>query len=156
MNDKRLRQDAILQILGSERIGSQEELSAALRKRGIPSTQATLSRDLRSLKVVKQQDADGYPSYQVSRPPRRLPAGHLEDGVDRIEFAGGLGVVKVAPGYAPMTAARIDAEDVPSLMGTIAGDDTLLLILREGFSRTDVLRDLERVLPGLSDRETLR
>ena len=153
MKDKLTRQEMILQIISTERIGSQEELNAALEKRGIRSTQATLSRDLRSLKVVKQQDDDGYPRYQATRQARRLPTHHLESGVESIEFAGGLGVVRVAPGYAPMIASRIDSEALPSLMGTLAGDDTVLLILREGKKGAAVLRELEGILPGISDRE---
>jgi transcriptional regulator of arginine metabolism len=150
MTEKNTRQEVILQIIGRERIGSQEELLSALRKYGISATQATLSRDLRALNVVKQPDADGFVRYQSAQPAAWARNSRLETCILGIEFAGGLGVIRVAPGFASAVAARIDAACLPAVMGTVAGDDTLLLVLREGFGPEAALIQIEDVLPGIS------
>ena len=150
MKEKNARQEAILQIIGRERIVSQEQLITALEKRGISSTQATLSRDLRALKVVKQPDADGYVCYQPSRPSVRIRNGHIEAGIHGLAFSGALCVVKVTPGYAPVIASRIDGSNLPAVIGTIAGDDTILVVLREGVSHEAALTQLEDLFPDIS------
>ena len=138
MKEKNARQEAILQIIGRERIVSQEQLITALEKRGISSTQATLSRDLRALKVVKQPDADGYVCYQPSRPSVRIRNGHIEAGIHGLAF------------YAPVIASRIDGSNLPAVIGTIAGDDTILVVLREGVSHEAALTQLEDLFPDIS------
>lgn len=152
MREKNARQEAILQIISRERIASQEQLIDALGKRGILATQATLSRDLRSLKVVKQHDADGYVCYQPSRPSSRLRSSHLESSIQDIAFSGVLAVIKVAPGHAPVIASQIDAAALPAVAGTIAGDDTILAVLQEGASREAAMTQFEDLFPGISAR----
>ena len=150
MKEKNARQEAILQIIANERIGSQEELITALGEYGIPATQATLSRDLRALGIVKQPDTDGFIRYQAAGPAAWVRNGRLETSVLGIGFSAGIGVVKVAPGFAPAVAARIDAARLPAVLGTVAGDDTILVVLCEGCSRDDALIQLETILPGIS------
>ena len=150
MKGKNARQEAILQIISRERIASQEQLIGALWERGIPSTQATLSRDLRALDIVKRHDADGYVCYQPSNPTARVRNGHIEAGIQAVAFSGALAVIKVAPGYAPVIAARIDGRNLPAIIGTIAGDDTILAVLREGAAQEAALNQLEDLFPGIS------
>lgn len=141
---KRSRQDAILEIIRMERVGSQEAMREFLQERGIEVTQATLSRDIRDLKLVKVQGADGQPYYTLpeeweNTPPleRLLPTLFLS-----AEGAGHLLVVKTLTGGAQAVGLGIDWEEWPEVLGTIAGDDTILLILRDA---SDVPKVVDRI-----------
>lgn len=138
-----LRRRILLEILENNRIFSQEQLQELLLERGIETTQATLSRDFKALQVVKSP-RDG---YRLQRQPSVIPPSDQE--VVSIEFSGQNGVVKTQPGFAPAVAIRIDHHPCPAIMGTLAGDDTILLILREGFGLEEVLDSLERAIPNI-------
>lgn len=130
---KQSRQVTILELIKEHRVGSQEALRERLRHRGINVTQATLSRDIRELRVVKVQDAEGPPRYRKreeweNAPPLAtlLPLLFLSaDG------AGNLLVVRTTYGGAKAVAIAIDSEEWPEVLGTIAGDDTILVILKD-------------------------
>lgn len=149
MKEKTQRQEAILQIVGSGRIPNQDALIQALQQRGISATQATLSRDLRALNIAKRQDADGYVRYQLSKPAVRLRSDHIEAGILSLEFARGIGVIRVVPGYAPVIASRIDGSALSSVMGTVAGDDTVLFVLRGDASDEAAVAELDGIFPGI-------
>ena len=78
-----------------------------------------------------------------------IPNSISSDGVLSIEFSGSLAVIKTRPGFANVVGAILDASHVAALMGTIAGDDTVLLVLRDAYTRADVLDSLSQVLPGI-------
>jgi transcriptional regulator of arginine metabolism len=144
---KRSRQDAILEIIREDRIGSQEAMREVLQERGIAVTQATLSRDIRDLKLVKVQGADGQPYYTLpeeweNTPPleRLLPTLFLS-----AEGAGNLLVVKTLTGGAQAVGLGIDWEEWPEVLGTIAGDDTILLILRDAEEVPQVVERIHRI-----------
>jgi len=144
---KRTRQTAILEIIRQERVGSQEALREFLVERGIDVTQATLSRDIRDLRLVKVQGADGQPYYTLpdeweNAPPleRLLPTLFLS-----VEGAGHLLVVKTMTGGAQAVGLGIDWEEWPEVLGTIAGDDTILLVLRDAEQVDQVVDRIEKI-----------
>lgn len=144
---KRERQDAILKIVRRERIGSQEELRGFLRELGIDVTQATLSRDIRDLRLVKVPGADGQSYYTLpdeweNTPPleKLLPTLYIS-----AEATGNLLVIRTMTGGAQAVGLAIDWEEWPEILGTIAGDDTVLLILREAAHVERIKRRLGRI-----------
>ena len=130
---KRIRHGMILDIIKQHRVGSQEALRELLLQQGPDVTQATLSRDIRELRLVKVPDAEGTSHYTLpeeweSTPPLQtlLPTlFHSAEGV------GHFVVVKPLTGGAQAVALGIDWEEWPEVVGTLAGDDTILLIIRD-------------------------
>src|SRR5271169_5493058 len=122
---KTYRQGQILKLVRSKRINTQEELAQELKSQGIAATQVTLSRDIRDLRLVKTREgykeiADEEPGPQFSL----LAAEFLHD----VLRAQNLVVLKTSPGHANSVAVALDAESWPEVVGTIAGDDTILVI----------------------------
>ncbi|MCL4484293.1 MAG: hypothetical protein M1445_17080 [Bacteroidetes bacterium] len=161
MKKKIERFELIKKIISSEVISNQDDLQLRLHSLGMEVTQATLSRDLKSLQVIKVSDAKaGYayrlPSYDMLHPaqneagPSRM--NFLADGVLGIEFSGNLGVIKTLPGFAPSTALAIDESGCKEILGTIAGDDTILVVIRDGVGRNDVIHALVTIMPKLENR----
>jgi transcriptional regulator of arginine metabolism len=151
------RIELIQRILRTQKVRSQEELAGLLAAEGIVTTQATLSRDLKKLQVFKLQDATGSAYYTLPELARsaqgfRLSGSRAGESIVSIDFSGQLGVIKTLPGCANMAGALVDEHSHPAVMGTIAGDDTLLLILRQGFSVADVLVFLEGFIPQVQAR----
>ncbi len=145
MKNKRNRLQVISEILRSNVVGSQEELLGLLKLRNCEVTQATLSRDLKFLKVSKTPLSNG--AYKYTLPAHNKKASQSDSpsanfansAVLSVEFSGQLAVVKTKPGYASAIAWDIDNISTEEILGTIAGDDTILLIPREGISRQSIL-----------------
>ncbi len=156
MYDKNSRQNTIKELVKAGMVHSQEELQALLNERGYAATQATLSRDMKALGIVKMHDSEHGYSYRIPfvNVERHLAAGHdvSLDGVLSLEFAASMAVIKTRPGYASVVAAILDASPQEAIMGTVAGDDTLLIILRERFSRSAVISTLASALPGIENK----
>lgn len=142
-------------IISSQEICNQEELLQALAKEGFSLTQATLSRDLKQLKVAKACNYTGksvyvlpnnamYRRVKETRPPREMM---VYSGFVSLRFSGNLGVIKTRPGYAGSIAYDIDNADIPQIIGTIAGDDTILIVLEEGCRRDVVTTALADIIP---------
>lgn len=154
--DRVFRLDLIRDILEKKEISSQEELIKELSDEGVTVTQATLSRDLKTLRVARVTSNLGRTRYVLqdpSLPP--IPAPELPDhlsGVSTIEFSGQLGVIKTLPGFANAVAYHIDQHHLQELMGTIAGDDTILLLIRSGISANEMAGAMTRVFPKLKDK----
>ena len=149
------RLQIIQKIVSSYKIGSQEELLSILKSKGFGITQATLCRDMKSLKIVKSPDAQGNYVYTLpainymnQTPPNNSPEQDVL-GFVSIEFSGSLGVIKTRPGYAQGIASDIDNRAGHAILATIAGDDTILLIPREGISRQLVIDALSRFIPDI-------
>lgn len=144
---KRARHELILEVIRGARVSSQEALRALLEARGTEVTQATLSRDMRELRLVKVPAADGTPFYSSpdewdSTPSLEtlLPAlFHRADGVDHLL------VIRTMKGGAQTVAAAIDWEEWPEVLGTLAGDDTILIILRDPAKLATVRKRLEKM-----------
>ena len=122
------RQAAIREIVTHDKVASQEELRRRLAKRGHAVTQGTLSRDIHELGLVKT--SDGYTLPQREEPDPHLPSVErlLRDFVYDVVAAQNLVVVDTSAGAAQPVAAAIDAEEWPEVVGTIGGDDTILVI----------------------------
>ena len=161
MKNREERFELIKKIISGEVISNQDDLQMRLNSMGMEVTQATLSRDLKSLQVIKVSDAkSGYayrlPSYEMLHPEEREAGttrqNYLADGVLGIEFSGNLGVMKTLPGFASSTALAIDESGCREILGTIAGDDTILVVMRDGVGRNDVIRALVAIMPRLENR----
>ena len=150
-SNTKIRQQAILEIIQSGPVFSQEELAIHLKEAGIPSTQATLSRDLKALKISKVSGE----GYVVSGAARKNVSSDLASGIVRIQFSGQLGVIKTLPGLANAVAILIDHQILFPIIGTIAGDDTILLILRAGATHEDALDALTSLFPEIKSRFVL-
>ena len=155
MKGKLERQRVIREIIKDTNVSNQEELSALLDERGLCVAQATLSRDIRELRITKIHDGNGY-RYSLPQ-PGMLRAVFNEpsmssDSIDSLEFSGSMAVIKTRPGHAGMIASIIDEGHLPEVMGTLAGDDTILLVLREGFSHDDVAGSLGRLFKGVDGK----
>lgn len=150
------RTQLIQEFIRTQTVRSQEELASLLAEKGVRTTQATLSRDLKKLQITKQRDASGAYCYflpATSRPQNILLSdSRAGECIVSIDFSGQMGVIKTLPGCANMVGALVDDHSHPALMGTIAGEDTLLLILRQGASHAEILTFLESFIPNPGKR----
>jgi transcriptional regulator of arginine metabolism len=122
---KNYRQGQILKLIRSKRIQTQDELAEELRAQGISATQVTLSRDIRDLRLVKTRE--GYQEMAEEEKGPEFPLLAAEFVLD-VRTAQNLVVLKTAPGHANSVAVALDHEEWPEVVGTIAGDDTILVI----------------------------
>lgn len=158
MKNRTKRQLAIKQAIINGRISSQDELLHIMKDQGFELTQATLSRDLKILKVAKVSDqALGYvyvipEGVNTDNQRENSRINFLADGFRDIQFSGNLAVMKTVPGYASSLAAVIDNAEPYEILGTIAGDDTILIIMREGITQSDLINCLILVIPKLEDK----
>ena len=143
----------IEKIISSEAVSSQEALLKKLKGKGFECTQATLSRNLRELGVSRIPDGKG--GYMYSLPSAGQPAGEavlrpdILPGIKGLIEAKGLMVIRTIPGSASATAYHIDNAGRYEIAGTIAGDDTILIIPRNGVTIKQVHNCLELMIPGL-------
>ena len=121
------RREAVARLLRQRRIGTQEELLAALGEAGIGATQATLSRDLARLGARRVAGPGGGTVYELPEEERRDGAEALRGLVGQVACNGSLVVVRTHPGSAPAVARAIDLARLPEVLGTIAGDDTVFV-----------------------------
>ena len=140
------RMESVKRIIRESRISSQEQLLTELQKEGFDVTQATLSRDLKQLKVAKVSDgADGYmysiPGYNKPRTASAVSSVYIEDlkrGFMSIAFSGNMCMIKTLVGHANSAAAAIDNLSIPGILGTVAGDDTIFVLLGEGAKKSEI------------------
>jgi transcriptional regulator of arginine metabolism len=157
MKVKTQRLNVIRELVANHKVGNQEELLALLERQGFSTTQATLSRDLKALKVAKQPGLEGdyvymLPEETEKEEPRGVVDAFPASAIDSIEFSGPMAVIRTRPGFANSIASIIDSQEPYEVLGTIAGDDTILLISREGVSRPDVIIALSLFMPGLKNK----
>lgn len=156
MKKKANRLDAIKMIISSKEIGSQDELLQALGSEGFELTQATLSRDLKQLKVAKAASMNGKYVYVLpndimyKRTGEQSASEMLQNsGFISLQFSGNIAVIRTRPGYASSMAYDIDNHESADILGTIAGDDTIMLVLREGVMHTVIRSFLSSVIPNI-------
>lgn len=126
---KNHRQEAILEIIGEQPVATQELLIQLLSDRGISTTQATLSRDIQQLSLVKQRDENGV--YRYSLPASAVAEkSFFEEAVLSVDYAMNTIVLKCRAGMAQGTCAAIDSVNHQGVVGTIAGDDTIFILVR--------------------------
>ncbi len=157
MKQKDNRIDTIKMLISSKELGSQKEVLDALAKEGFNLTQATLSRDLKQLKVAKAASMNGKYVYVLpnetmykrvhkpisAREMMRMP------GFLSVNYSGNMAVIKTRPGYASSIAYNIDNSDIPAILGTIAGDDTIFIVIKEGVDRDEITEQLNELLMSL-------
>ena len=157
MKNRKKRVDLIIDLITNRCISSQEQLSNFLQEQGFHVTQATLSRDLKLLKTTKVPTDNG--GYMYILPDQNhvhdqlLAAGQTRShgahvlGFSSINFSGNMCVIKSRNGYATGLAYDIDLMKAPEILGTVAGSNTIFIVLSEGTSHREALTALSRVLP---------
>ncbi|MBU5430286.1 arginine repressor [Kineothrix sp. MSJ-39] len=131
---KRNRQEAILRVISQYEVETQQELAQRLKEEGFEVTQATVSRDIRDMKLSKMPTGDGHQKYVRFHNDEKHLSGKyvnvLKEGFVSIDMAQNILVVKTVSGMAMAVAAAIDAMKYPEIVGTIAGDDTIMMAVR--------------------------
>lgn len=156
MKERQTRLKTIKSLIKSNTIESQDDLLALLLKEGYDVTQATLSRDLKLLKVGKVPD--GQSGYKYALPGEDVNAEseaiYVQDflrGYVSIDFSGNIVVIKTFPGHANTVCNAIDNLNMDEVLGTVAGDNCMFACLREGISGDDFMEKLKKHIPGIED-----
>ena len=151
MNQKTHRLSVIRKIIRSEYISSQDELIERLEESGVSITQSTLSRDLSFMPVAKIPHKEKGYVYVLPNSSRNDigVSTNLSDNITDIAFSGNMCVITTKPGYASAISVPIDSRGIYEILGTIAGDNTILLILREGFDMDMLMEQLCALFPTL-------
>lgn len=148
---KNNRQDKILEIIATETIETQEQLLLRLQELGIDSTQATISRDIKQLHLIKEPAGAGRYRYAVSAQKTKLNfAGRLQvilrESILKVDRASNLAVVKTMPGLGQAAGSAFDGMELQSVVGTVCGDDTVLVILRDDTSAEEFCAELKTMI----------
>jgi transcriptional regulator of arginine metabolism len=157
MKERLTRLKLVRNLIKTRRIGSQETLLAYLQKEGYPVTQATLSRDLKSLKVGKVPDGRNGYMYSLPGDEERQEMIHasIHDflrGYISIECSGNIVVIKTYSGHSDSVALAIDNLGLDTVLGTIAGrDNTVFVVLREGVIGQDFINRMRENIPELEE-----
>ncbi|MBQ1619513.1 MAG: arginine repressor [Oscillospiraceae bacterium] len=144
------RQEKILAIIAQEPIETQDQLIRRLAEQGIASTQATISRDIKQLHLVKQPTGGGRYRYAVSEQSSKINISDrlrtiLHESIVSVDYAKNLIVLKTMPGLAAGAGAAFDGMEIPAMVGCLAGDDTVLIVMRD----TDAARDFCDEIAGM-------
>ena len=154
MKQKNDRLEALRLIISSRQLGNQEELLTALKEEGFVVTQATLSRDLKQLKVAKAATMQGSYVYVLPNDTMYHRVGPMSPvremmqrgGVFSVRFSGNMCVIKTRPGYSSSIAYNIDQADVPEVLGTVAGYDCIMMVVAEGVTRQKLIDSLNKAV----------
>lgn len=152
---KNQRQYLVAKLLSQHAVTSQEQLVALLGDEGVGATQATVSRDLDDLGAIKVRAGAGETIYAIPELPKdqRAPEDHLRrtlgDWVVEVASSGNLVVLRTPPGTANVVGSALDRSGLPEVIGTVAGDDTLFVVVAEGLTAAEVADQL-RELAGLT------
>lgn len=154
MKIKNKRLDTIKMLISSKDIGNQSELLRELRKEGFFLTQATLSRDLKQLKVAKAASMNGQYVYVLPNEtmyrrvhvPEKATEMISHSGFRSIKFSGNMAVIRTRPGYASSVAYNIDNSEIPEILGTIAGDDTIFIVISEGTDHNALIERIQAAI----------
>jgi transcriptional regulator of arginine metabolism len=136
MSTKSERQKALLDVIAVQAVATQSELKELLKARGIEADQATLSRDIRELGLIKTSDDGAH--YRYAPVEAVAPGGHMKASailarlVRKIDCSGNLLVIKTDPGEANPIGLALDRMGWAEVVGTVAGDDTILVVVKEG------------------------
>ena len=156
MNNKQDRLSELKRLISNKKISNQEELLEELSNSGYELTQATLSRDLKEIRAGKIHDAAKGIIYilqeQMSPAEKNNMPGLSIESIVSIAYSYNLVIIKTIPGFASGIAMFIDNSRRVEIAGTIAGDDTILLIPHENFSRREIQNTLDEILPGIKKR----
>ncbi len=146
---KKNRHEAILGLISQQDIGTQEELMQKLNEMGYKVTQATVSRDIKSLKLIKTPVSSGQYKYSyVNRDSEDFSGKYysiLSHSVTSVDYAGNMAVVKCFAGMANAACAAIDSLEIEKVVGTLAGDDTIFVLCRDEQSACDFRDYIEKI-----------
>lgn len=145
------RQSKILEIISSENIETQEQLLERLQAHGISSTQATISRDIKQMHLIKEPVGRGVYKYAVSGNRMKLNFAEklrtiFRESITSIESAQNIVVVKTMPGLASAACAALDDMNIAYMVGSLAGDDTAFLVMRDTESALDFCQEIKEML----------
>ncbi|MGI6513875.1 MAG: arginine repressor [Syntrophomonadaceae bacterium] len=147
---KARRHMAIRDIVSNQKISTQEELCEALSAQGFMVTQATVSRDIKELKLIKVFSPEGYHYALPEAPPPRSSLDRMRrlflDTVVEITDSENLVVVKTIPGSAHLVASNIDTAEIPEIVGTVAGDDTIIVVVKPANAVPEVMKRFRSLL----------
>ena len=148
---KNNRQSMILDIIAKEHIETQEQLLEQLRQRGVASTQATISRDIKQMHLIKEPVGQGRYRYAVSAHRTKLNFADrlrtiFREGVLSVDYAQNLVVIKTMPGLASAACAALDDMGVAYMVGSLAGDDTAFLVMRDTESAASFCEEIKEML----------
>ena len=148
---KNNRQTMILEIISQENIETQEQLLACLQERGISSTQATISRDIKQMHLIKEPVGQGVYKYAVSGNRTKLNFAEklrtiFRESITSIDYAQNIVVLKTMPGLASAACSALDNMDIAYMVGSLAGDDTAFLVMRDNDSAQDFCEELKAML----------
>ncbi len=151
MGQKQDRQKKILELIEKESVTTQEDMIARLRESGFDVTQATVSRDIREMGLVKKTDKNGVCHYvEISFHGKKGGIHHaLTDSVLKVDFAGNMLVIKTLPGMASAVATWVDSLDREEILGSIAGDDAIFVVVREENVAHKLCKELSRKINAL-------
>lgn len=148
---KNLRQQKMLELIKNHNFDRQEELQEKLKDCGFNVTQATVSRDIRELGIIKSEGDDGIYKYRVGKDKERIEINGkfaliLKQAVSKVDCANNLIVVKTYSGMGSAAGAAFDAMELDGVLGTLAGDDTLLIIAHDNNSAEAVTKKLNELI----------
>ena len=148
---KERRQAEIVRLISEQNVETQEQLLALLELKGIRVTQATVSRDIKELHLIKEPAGQGKYRYAVSAHRTKLNFADklrtiFRESVLTVDNAQNIVVIKTLPGLANAAGSAVDGMDVPYLVGSLAGDDTALLIMRDTESAVDFTEEIKEML----------
>ena len=147
---KSARQIAILSIIQHTDVETQEQLLAELKIRGFQTTQATISRDIKQMRLVKELSPSGTYRYAVSDRKHLVSSASrlrniFKEGVISVDIAQNIVVVKTMPGLASAACSALDGMDIPGMVGSLAGDDTGILVMRDNQSAEQFSNEVHKL-----------
>jgi len=150
--------ETLKMLISSKEYCSQDDILKSLRQEGFDITQATLSRDMKQLKIAKAASMNGkyvfvLPNETMYRRIANPPSAHemlRTPGFISINFSGNLAILRTRPGYASALAYNIDNSNTLGILGTIAGDDTIFIAIDTEVERRTIIRELNNIIPGIA------
>ena len=149
---KSARHQLILQLIRTYVIDTQEELLHRLQESGVSATQATISRDIKDLHLVKGQDKNGVSRYMLPEARGKDDNGYekfhslLQSAMEKVDYAGNMVVIKSATGMAQAVCAILDSMNMDTIVGSIAGDDTIFCVMRSEAQAEELTQKLNSLL----------
>ena len=147
---KRARQAEILNIIQAVDVETQEQLLDELKARGFSATQATISRDIKELRLVKELSGGGYRYASSERKGLADSDARLrnifKEGVTSVDLAQNIVVVRTMPGLASAACSALDSMEIPGMVGSLAGDDTGILIMRDNDAAERFNQEVHKLL----------
>jgi transcriptional regulator of arginine metabolism len=147
---KNSRQKRILEFIKKHDVETQDELLRMLKREGFSVTQATISRDIRELNLIKVQTPSGIQKYDVLRQLEDFNSGKFfnafRDGVDRVEYTNNIVVIKTLPGMAMALALCVDGLGISDIIGSVAGDNTIFCAIRAEVEAASVAERINEII----------